>query len=559
MNEPLASNWNSCSEAYDVVVIGSGYGGAITACRIAQAKLKPKPSICILERGMEWIPGLFPDEPEDVVQHYLTPLNPLGLYEYRLFRDISVIQGSGLGGTSLVNANVAIIPEPEVFDQTPWPRTITSDMLTPYYALATNTLDVKQHPNGMDLLKVQALKKRADQLPDAKFELLKLAVNFDEKVDGLDPKTGVERHPCINCGDCVTGCNVRAKNTLYMNYLPLARRAGVEIFTQVKVRFIEAQSGDGYWINYERFTPRHNLPETGRIRAKRAVVVSAGSLGSTEIMLRSRDQGLKLPDTVGTRFSSNGDFFGIAYNSDQRTDILGFGNHPNDPPRSDVKAGPTIVGVVRYDRNKSLKEQITVEDLSVPRASVVPVRKILSILSPGGKDTDPGLRDRVQEIARIARDFQFDVGGAFNHSMAYLVMAYDDSGGTMSLQNDKLWIDWPGIGGQKIFERINAELFQHAKALGATFIESPVWSFFNARHLITAHPLGGCPMGETRHMGLVDDCGRVFNGDGDKDVHPGLFIADGSIIPTALGVNPFMTISALSEHIARCIIKKLKK
>ena len=128
----------------------------------------------------------------------------------------------------------------------------------------------------------------------------------------------------------------------------------------------------------------------------------------------------------------------------------------------------------------------------------------------------------------------------------------------MSLKNGKLSIDWPGVGEQTIFERINAELFQHAKALGATFIESPVWSFFNARRLITAHPLGGCPMGETQHTGLVDDCGRVFKGEGDRSIHPGLFIADGSIIPTAIGVNPFLTISALSEYIAQCTIEGLK-
>ncbi len=555
MNGLLSSNWNSRSEAYDVVVIGSGYGGAITACHIAQAKLKPKPSICILERGMEWIPGLFPDKSEDVIENYLTPLNPLGLYEYRQFKDIGVIQGSGLGGTSLVNANVAIIPESKVFDQDAWPSAITANKLESYFKLAAKALDVAQHPRGMGLLKVQALKKRADQVPNSKFELLKIAVNF--KVDGIDPETGVERHPCIDCGDCITGCNVRAKNTLYMNYLPLAKKAGAEIYTQVKVRFIKAHPNGGYQIHYERFTPRHNLPETGNIRAKLAVVVSAGSLGSTEIMLRSRDQGLKLPETVGSRFSGNGDFFGVAYNSDQRTDILGFGNHPNDPPRSSVKAGPTIVGAIRYDRNKPLKEQITVEDLSVPRAAVIPARKVLSTLSVGGKDTDPGDLDR--ELARIASDIQFNAEGAFNHSMFYLVMGHDDAGGTMSLKNGKFRIDWGGVGEQKAFERINAELFQHAKALGATFIESPVWSFFNARRLITAHPLGGCPMGETHHTGVVDECGRVYSGKGSKETHPGLYIADGSIIPTALGVNPFLTISALSEYIADCIAKEMKK
>jgi cholesterol oxidase len=556
MNAPLSSNWYSRSEAYDVIIIGSGYGGAIAARRIAEEDFDNKPSVCMLERGMEWIPGLFPDEIEDVASHFLTPLNPLGLYEFRANKNISVIQGSGLGGTSLVNANVAIVPEPEVFEQKSWPQDITGEMLSPYFENAATGLDLAKHPEGMNLAKVQALEKRAGQLQNANSELLRLAVNF--KVDGTDPETGVERHPCTDCGDCVTGCNVLAKNTLYMNYLPLARKAGAEIFTRVRVSHIQINPDGGYFVHYERFSPRHNLPETGIIRANRAVVVSAGSLGTTEIMLRSREQGLNLPDTVGSRFSGNGDFFGIAYNSDQRTDIMGFGNNPNEPPRSDVKAGPTIVGAIRYDRDKPLHEQITVEDLTVPRAAVDLARKTLGILAAKGEDTDPGVRDRIRELARIARDSQIDVGGAINHSMVYLVMGHDDAEGILNLKKNKLQIEWPEVGKQEVFERINKELFQHAKAIGATFIGNPVWELLNARQLVTAHPLGGCPMGDTSSTGMVDSKGNVFSGYGEKDTHPGLFVADGSNIPSAVGVNPFFTISALSEHIAKCIINELK-
>lgn len=115
MAEPLASHWESRGDEYDVVTVGSGYGGAITAARIAGADINPKPRVCILERGMEWIPGTFPDEPPDALAHFLSPFNPLGLYELSLQPAISVLLGSGLGGTSLVNANVAIIPEDAIF------------------------------------------------------------------------------------------------------------------------------------------------------------------------------------------------------------------------------------------------------------------------------------------------------------------------------------------------------------------------------------------------------------------------------------------------------------
>ena len=167
MPEPLANPWASRATEYDVVIIGSGYGGAITAARIAAADIQPKPRICILERGMEWIPGSFPDEPFNALQQFVSPFNPLGLYHFVQQNEISVVQGSGLGGTSLVNANVAIIPEDAVFDRDPWPDAIKMNVLRGYYQKASTTLEISQHPKGLNLLKVKALKKRADQVSDA--------------------------------------------------------------------------------------------------------------------------------------------------------------------------------------------------------------------------------------------------------------------------------------------------------------------------------------------------------------------------------------------------------
>src|SRR2546427_7053962 len=107
-------------DGYDVVVIGSGYGGAITAARLANAAISPKLSVCILERGQQWPIGQFPDSFGDLLGNAYNPvLNPLGLYEFDVFPDIAVIKGSGLGGTSLVNANVAIRPEPDGFATLP--------------------------------------------------------------------------------------------------------------------------------------------------------------------------------------------------------------------------------------------------------------------------------------------------------------------------------------------------------------------------------------------------------------------------------------------------------
>ncbi len=141
-----------------------------------------------------------------------------------------------------------------------------------------------------------------------------------------------------------------------------------------------------------------------------------------------------------------------------------------------------------------------------------------------------------------------------NHSMLYLVMGQDNARGSILFEapwtepDGRIRISWDKAGQQQIFTRMNEEIRRHAHALRGNFISNPTWSMFNLRHLITAHPLGGCPMGDDYLQGAVDPFGRVFAGDGS--VHKGLYVTDGSVIPSALGVNPFLTISALTERFA---------
>jgi cholesterol oxidase len=550
----LSKAWKQRRQRYDFVIVGSGYGGAILAARISGAAIIPKPSVCILERGREWPVGTFPDTPDKATAAFRDPLvNPLGLYELRAFTDISVIQGCGLGGTSLINANVAIVPDAEVFEQIAWPRTIRLDALQPYYDRAAQMLAIRSHPRAHDLLKVQALDRRARELDDRAIAL-NLAVNFD--LDGANPHR-VEQKPCIDCGDCISGCNVSAKNTLYMNYLPTAHTHGTEIFTQTQVDWLE-KVADGSWRVHGRWYNRFGLPEKFTLDATR-VILSAGALGTSEILLRSEMNGLSLSPRVGTGFTGNGDFFGIAYNSDYQTNTLGFGRNPNHLWRPHAP-GPTIVGAIRYAGHLPLDQRITVEDLAFPSASLSTVMLALGVLA--GEDTDVG--DERQEWARRLRDSPwkpYQQHNSLNHTMVYLVMGHDDAKGTLRLRtntldpNGKLEIDWDDVGRQLVFTRINEELRRHARTLGAHFIANPIWDLLNIRRLLTAHPLGGCPLGEDHLHGAVDEFGRVFAGDGH--IHEGLFVADGSLIPSALGVNPFLTISAVSEKIADQLVRHL--
>ena len=561
--EMLSKDWSQRKQSYDYIIVGSGYGGAITAARITAAT--PKQSVCILERGREWEVGKFPDSFDEVVSANRGPLNPTGLYDFRAFTDISVLKGCGLGGTSLINANVAIQPDAETFEQIAWPRSIKLPALSAFYDKAAATLAANPHPRSNPdkpdcLLKVKALDKRAREL-DKRATGLNIVVNFD--VDGPN-QHGVSQKPCIDCGDCVTGCNVGAKNTLYMNYLPIARNGGADIFTRIDVKWIEKLAGGGWRIHGRRYN-QFNFPDNFTLDA-RNVILSAGALGTPEILLRSEQKGLSVSPKLGTQFSGNGDFFVMAYNADQQINTLGFGNNPAHPWRQRGNApGPSIVGAVKYDSGLPLEKRILVEDFSFPSAYV---RAAMVGIEAGvtlglGEDTDTG--DEAEELQRRQLNNPFNPynqdHSALNHSMLYLVMGHDDAKGTLRLKHHfldsdgQIDIDWDNVGRQPLFTLINEEIRRHASALGARFVTNPIWQFTKPKTLFTPHPLGGCPVGEDYQQGAVDEFGRLFAGDGS--VHDGLFVADGSLIPTALGVNPFMTISALSERIADRIVRQI--
>lgn len=542
-------------KTYDYIIVGSGYGGSIFAARLASANLTSKPSICLLERGREWPVGNFPDQIDKVLAAQRNDANPLGLYEFLNYQDISVIKGSGLGGTSLVNANVAIIPDAEVFELANWPRTITRDGLMPYYLRARGVLASGPHPNAMDLAKVQAMERRAAEFGNHAYAL-NINVNFT--IDGVNPH-GVEQKPCTNCGDCITGCNVGAKNTLYMNYLPMARNAGTEIYTQAQVDWVEKLSAGGWRIHGTHFTD-DGSSESFTLEAKN-VVLSAGAINTPEILLRSEARGLSVSPVLGTGFSGNGDFFGLAYNGSYVTNVLGYGLKPPVAGGA-LPPGPTIVSAISYDGSVPVEDRFTVEDLSFPTAYVLGAKAAFALLhgDPTYAGNADAQRQRTLNDSDLLHPYRID--GALNHTMMYLVMAHDDARGTMVFdapwfnRNGSMKIQWDGAGREIIFTRINEELRRHARALQANFIANPLWDIFKTRHLITAHPLGGCTLGEDYLHGAADEFGRVFAGDGS--VHDGLFVCDGSLIASALNVNPLLTISALTERAVERNIEALQ-
>ncbi len=549
---------------YDAVVVGSGYGGSIAASRLSRAGL----NVCLLERGREFQPGDFPDTLGRAFEESQFDL-PIGhfrshtaLFDFRFNQDMNAVVGCGLGGTSLINANVVLRPENWVLEDPAWPEALredtallnqgfehVKDMLNPEAYQPHPDPDTDLEPKPVPkLLALEEMRKRlATSGKRAGFERSHLAVNFKHIVN----RVGVEQHACKLCGDCVSGCNYGAKNTLLMNYLPDAKAHGAEIYTEITVRHVE-KGGNEWLVHYD-------LPDAGReqfaaptmvVRA-RIVVLAAGTFGSTEILLRSRREGLSVSKQLGHSFSGNGDVLALAYNTGVPINGIGFGQKR---PKHGELVGPCITGTIDLRDQPTKSDGVIVQEGSIPGAlaTVIPIVFAIATILVGRAPFRRPEKSLKAEIARWRRFLGGPRDGAVRNSQTFLAMGHDDAAGKLTLEGDRLRLHWPNQE-QSLFRRVDRLLHEASSALGGIFIKNPFKP-------VTVHPLGGCRMAEDAAHGVVNHEGRVFNGSGGSQVHEGLYVCDGAIIPRPLGANPLFTISALAERMCAVLVgKELRK
>lgn len=540
---------------YDFVVIGSGYGGSIAASRMARTGQ----SVCLFEKGKEFLPGDFPNtlgkasREMNFIKGKSERINKNGLYEFTMGNGINVFKGCGLGGTSLVNANVAIKPDPRVMKDDVWPKEIKENTATFEEGMTRAWEMLKPNPypenkNGYPVLKKTEAMRESASFMSAPFRLLDINVTFEDKQNHV----GIRQPKCTNCGDCVTGCNIGAKNTTAMNYLPDAFNHGADIFTEINARYVE-RAGE-FWNVY--FHPvgigreKFDAPLMF-IRAKN-VILSAGALGSTEILLRSAQKGLSISKKTGLRFTGNGDVLGFGYNNEKAIHGIGLGNKGTNEI---ANVGPCITSVIDLRERADLESGMTLEEGTVPGPIRMIMPKALIAFSRlVGKDTDRGMMDYLREKWReILSLFLGPYKGAMDHTQVYLVMTHDDGNGEMTLNDGKLSINWRGVGKQEIFRKVNGEIYSATQALGGTKIPNPTWNNLMNYDLVTVHPLGGCAMADDASQGVVDHKGQVFAGASGTALHPGLFVMDGAVIPRPVGTNPLLTISGLAERSCKMI------
>ena len=336
---------------------------------------------------------------------------------------------------------------------------------------------------------------------------------------------GVIQRPCTLCGDCITGCNVGAKNTLQYNYLPVARHNGTEMFTQCEVTSIEKRQGY-YRIHMTYIDDQNNKITRHPVSINsQMVVVGAGSPASASILMESQTPNFQFSPKLGFDWSANGDTIGFVTGLPPGNNIKGFGAKPSPDGRP---VGPTVQTSVNFYQHSELPMRLLIQDAAIP-SGVVPLFKALM------------------------GDLNLD------NSMAMLGMGHDEGNGRIIKKDGRWQIKWEGLRESSYRKMVFREFDRMARAHGGRYKRLKAFG----PNLVTVHPLGGCGMSDSPLMGPTNQLGQVydFQGGGSIDpytgvprVHPGLYVADGSVIPTALGVNPYMTIGAVSQRIAEHIV-----
>jgi len=570
---------------FDVVIVGSGYGGSIAAAELSKAR-ELGLSVCLLERGREFLPGSFPTSIEEAPTEFRTtpysgskPKGNLeGLFDIRFGHDLNIVQANGLGGGSLINAGVMARANDEVFENNRWPSQISSMSLEPYYNKAELALgsvnlesDGKRLDNTIELhesfsnttgpSKYESLKKLASDTN--KFRNANITVNM---VEGQRTSAGLKLNACNLCGDCASGCNNNSKISLDKNLLVEAVRNGVEVFTGASVLKISQAEPERWEINvvYTDAQLRSRQAEPELRISSRNVVLSAGALGSTEILKRSESNKLKFSEQLGQQFSSNGDMLTVGYNQNHVANAIA--NSDITPSKRGI--GPTITGMIDFRDDPVLEQRIVIQEMAVP----APASHFFSELY--------GTVNSIQTLwssdkTAHQHDSNFDDHAALSkkalqHTSVYAVMGNDGAKGKLSFKSEDykyhegtLQVDWPMLKEHELFEhqidRLTKLSNSRESKLGGEVLSNPVWQLLKPENMsmmkaghgapMTVHPLGGCPMGESESDGATNHLGQPFkpnNSHSSRDVYKGLVVLDGAIIPEAVGINPALTISAIA-------------
>ena len=479
------------TEKVDICIIGSGFGGSIAAARLSQASDR---SIVVLEKGKRWRGDDF-QQSQDT--KYL-----LELYEDIYGDGIFIGLGKGVGGGSLIYSSLCFRTPSIVFEQRSrrgrriWPDGYSRENLDPYYDISESVLNVVQ-------LGWTDEKLPSWQLVSKKDGIFAQACNLLGKT--CDPAR-VSVKNCRNCGWCTAGCKFDKKQSLILNYIPLAEENGVEFRPECEAWVIKPARGK-YRVKYRDLS----AGVWKRLKAK-VVIVAAGAIHSPALLLRSKKYLPRISRQVGRNMSGNGD--------------IALGGLVPDFKFEAYKG--KIMGTISYGWWD--------EGIVLEAAFALPI-------GPTAKyDTHLEGVDPPYYWGLDHKHMMKDYG---NHILFITGLGLDGNDGRVSIDwAGRPKVSWKtGPKSRSIYDAQIRAVRQIIEALGGTMMTT---HYMKTGEVITAHPLGTCRMADKVSRGVVDENCQVFN-------YPNLYVVDGSVIPTALGVNPALTIAAIAEKVSPSI------
>jgi cholesterol oxidase len=501
-------------QRFDAVVVGSGFGGAVVACRLAEAGH----AVLVLERGRRWAGEDFPRPGKPGSRWWFK--QDLGLFELWRFPRMKVLVAAGVGGGSLVYTNVQKIPPASVFAD--WPVPISLDYLRPYYERVQAMLEPTPIPHRLDRSTAfEAAHQRIGLR--ARIERPSLAIRWEDPEREFVNRFGAAQQGCNLCGQCVFGCERHAKNTLDLNYLWRAEQLGAQVSPHCRVLGLRPVNRH-YEVQFQRLLPEPATSTTSVEKVSAPTVfLAAGSLGTTELLLKSRPALPLLSPRLGQGWSANGDFFaGLIASRD-----------PIEPSR-----GPSVA--LAYDASET--DGFYVLEGAIPPIAATYKRAFVRLAHWLGWVRH--FAERRHESAELAEGESCtdrESEELLRYLGVFFLMGQDASDGELRLGAEgELDLLWSRGASRPLLKRMQAYLRQLGRGYGGWMLTPRAW--WMRGEGATVHPLGGCGMGARPTDGVADPFGQVFG-------YPGLYISDGSLIPRALGVPPSHTIAVLAEHV----------
>lgn len=514
---------------YDYMIIGSGFGGSVAALRLSQKGYR----VAVIEAGKRFADQDFARSNWQIHKFlWLPQLFCYGIQRLTLLKDVLILSGAGVGGGSLVYANTLYVPPPAFFEHPILQKLGGSARLMPYYQLAQQMLGVAQNPRLWPIDELFRETAREFQAEDS-FKATPAGVFFgpagETVADPYFAGEGPARTGCTHCGACMVGCRVGAKNTLVKNYLYLAEQLGATIIPESEVVDVEPLSADGaagYHLRTRRTTGLGGWPR--KSYTSQGVVFSAGVLGTLKLLLKLKNNG-RLPH-LSERLGKT-----VRTNSEA---ILGARSRDS---HSNYSQGIAITSSIYPDAHSHI------EPVRYPAGSDV-MGLLATLLTDGGGRWPRQLRF-IGNVLRQPRDFLrmlWPLGFAKNSVVVLFMQTLDNS---LQVVQKRSWLrlgqkvlSSSPEGGSKAPSYIPlANDFTRRLAARMNAIPGSAINEVLLDVPTTAHILGGCGMGNSPAEGVIDLQNRVFG-------YQQMLVCDGSMIPANLGVNPSLSITALSEH-----------